>query len=61
MDWYTEAMDRQHERLHSAEVTRMVRQAQKSSDVHSGPRAHFMMWLGRRLVESGHRLEMQYK
>jgi hypothetical protein len=62
MDWYNEAKSRQEERLHEADNLRLLKSAQGSSTRgRSRVGSHFMVWLGGRLVESGKRLQTQYK
>jgi hypothetical protein len=58
VDWYNEAKTRQAERLHDADVARLLRSARgTSSRERTGVRGQILSWIGGRMVESGRRLK----
>jgi hypothetical protein len=58
MDWYNEAKTRQAERLHDADVSRLIRSARGASGrERAGVRGQILSWIGGRMIESGRRLQ----
>jgi hypothetical protein len=62
MDLYMDAKIRHQERLHEANVWRLLKSAQAGcASGRAGLRCQFMAWLGGHMVVSGTRLQMQCK
>jgi hypothetical protein len=66
MDLYMDAKIRQQERLHEANIARLLKSAKaRCASEHErsegGLRSQFLIWLGNHLVASGTRLQTQCK
>jgi hypothetical protein len=64
MDWYLselEASRRHHDLLCQAEISRLLEPVHRDEEAEAEPRSRLMYWLGSRLVESGRKLQTQYK